>query len=80
MFEFDFEAKAKVETLRGADGQYSIDLTFVRKKRDSSGKEDPKRAANGPETLDQMSFSKGKKVVYTLCFILALNTIQPVNL
>ncbi len=82
VFEHDFEAKADIVQLgsaRDKDKQFSVELTFRQKSRREGEAGEARNAAEGPDVIDKTNFSKGKKVVYTLCFMLALNAVQPVR-
>ena len=68
-FFVDVEIVPFKETGKSKTG-YQVEFQFSKKHGDvSSGK---------PENCSKKDFSKGKKVVYVMCLILALNSIESV--
>ena len=74
IFEKEFEVEMNIIPLKSDkdnNDRMTIEFQFSKKMKDlSSGK---------PENCSKKDFSKGKKVVYVMCLILAINSIESVG-
>jgi hypothetical protein len=84
MFEHSLDADLslrKIETQNGQDygsQRFMVNMVF-KKKRAGQIMSDAEESLFDLMQLSKKQLSKGKKIVYVLCLILALNAIEPVS-
>ena len=77
-FEPAFEAELSIFKVNPFDDQcnrFSVEFNF-KTKESKLGPEDASKEE--PQKYSKKDFSKGKKIIFVMCLILALNSIEPV--
>ena len=75
-YEYEFEASVAIKQIAQVPPRYSVDFTFTKKRL---RKEETKQQLQETEKCSKTDFSKGKKIVYVMCVILAMNSTESVK-